>query len=118
MRYRVTPQTIKLGTTATDTADTVQATVEIYVPTSPEGETIKARVRQPRQLRPPVGYKLDFLEHYHPNHTAYLPLDADKAHFVTLVLTEFKALHAGNAVRFGIGPLKLAAWWERHGHHT
>ena len=45
-------------------------------------------------------------------------LDADKAHFVTLVLTEFKALHAGNAVRFGIGPLKLAAWWERHGHPT
>ena len=42
-------------------------------------------------------------------------LDADKAHFVTLVLAEFKALHAGNAVRFGIGPLELVAWQERHG---
>jgi hypothetical protein len=40
---------------------------------------------------------------------------ADKAHFITLVLAEFKALHAGNAVRFGIGGLALAAWRERHG---
>jgi Fic family protein len=43
-----------------------------YVPTSPEGEQIKAYVRQPRQLRQPVGYKLQFLEQYHPNQTAYL----------------------------------------------
>jgi hypothetical protein len=41
--------------------------------------------------------------------------DADQAHFVALVLAELKALHAGNAVRFGIGPLALAAWRERHG---
>lgn len=50
-----------------------QAAAEIYVPTSPEGAAIKAFVRQPRQLRPPVGYRLEFLEQYHPNHTAYLP---------------------------------------------
>ena len=43
-----------------------------YVPTSTEGEQIKAYVRQPRQLRLPVGYKLQFLEQYHPNQTAYL----------------------------------------------
>lgn len=43
-----------------------------YVPTSTEGELIKAYVRQPRQLRLPVGYKLQFLEQYHPNQTAYL----------------------------------------------
>lgn len=43
-----------------------------YVPTSPEGQQIKAYVRQPRQLRLPVGYKLQFLEQYHPNQTAYL----------------------------------------------
>ena len=30
-------------------------------------------MRQPRQLRSPVGYKLEFLEQYHPNQTAYLP---------------------------------------------
>jgi hypothetical protein len=41
--------------------------------------------------------------------------EADRTHFVDLVLAEFKALHAGNAVRFGIGPLALAAWREKHG---
>jgi len=41
--------------------------------------------------------------------------DVDKAHFVGQVLAEFNTLHAGNAVRFGIGPLALAAWRERHG---
>ncbi|MDO8699767.1 MAG: Fic family protein [Rhodoferax sp.] len=46
-----------------------------YVPTSPEGEEVKTYVRQPRTMRPPVGYKLAFLEQYHPNHTAYLPQD-------------------------------------------
>ena len=49
------------------------AATEIYVPTSPEGEEIKAYVRQPRQMRQPVGYKMEFLEQYHPNQTAYLP---------------------------------------------
>jgi hypothetical protein len=44
-------------------------------------------------------------------------LEADKAHFTALVLAEFKALHAGNAVRFGIGPLEFAAWRERHGQN-
>ena len=51
----------------------MQASGEAYVPTSPEGEEIKAFVRQPRHLRPPVGYKLQFLEQYQPNQTAYLP---------------------------------------------
>lgn len=46
---------------------------ETYVPISPEGEAIKAYVRQPRHLRKPVVYRTEFLEQYHPNHTAYLP---------------------------------------------
>ena len=52
---------------------TLQATVESYVPTSPEGEGIKTYIRQPRQQRQPVSYKVEFLEQYHPNETAYLP---------------------------------------------
>jgi Fic/DOC family len=58
---------------ATDNVDTCEASAEIYVPTSREGEEIKAYVRQPRHLRPPVGYKLQFLEQYQPNQTSYLP---------------------------------------------
>ncbi len=45
---------------------------ELDLPMSPEGKDIKAQVRLPRALRAPVGYKLGFLEQYHPNHTAYL----------------------------------------------
>lgn len=44
-----------------------------YIPTSSEGADIRAHVSQPRHLRSPVGYRLEFLEQYHPNHTAYLP---------------------------------------------
>ncbi|MET0963041.1 MAG: hypothetical protein ABWY05_09525, partial [Noviherbaspirillum sp.] len=36
--------------------------------------------------------------------------EADKEQFVTLVLEEFRTLHAGNAVRFGLRPLEYAAW--------
>ena len=78
VRYRVALPVISFSVAVTDGADTLHATAEVYVPTSPEGEAIKALVRQPRQLRPPVGYKLDFLEQYHPNHTVYLPPDLRK----------------------------------------
>ena len=44
-----------------------------YIPMSPEGAEIRAYVRLPRQQRRPVGYKVEFLEAYQPNVTAYLP---------------------------------------------
>jgi hypothetical protein len=72
-RYVRTPQVVAGNLSVQVAADTVQAFAEVYVPTSPEGEEIKAFVHQPRAMRPPVGYKLAFLEQYHPNHTAYLP---------------------------------------------
>ncbi|MEX8497264.1 hypothetical protein [Leptothrix ochracea] len=37
----------------------------------------------------------------------------DRAHFVALALAEFNSLHSGNAVRFGLRPLELAAWREK-----
>ena len=37
----------------------------------------------------------------------------DLRYFVELVLQELKALHPGNAVRFGIGPLELQAWQDK-----
>ncbi|NTV12334.1 MAG: Fic family protein [Desulfobulbaceae bacterium] len=51
----------------------IQATDEVYVPVSKEGQEIKVYVRQPRQQRRPVSYKNEFLEQYHPNQTVYLP---------------------------------------------
>ena len=35
---------------------------------------------------------------------------ADRTLFATVVLAELQALHPGNAVRFGLRPLELAAW--------
>lgn len=72
VRYRRAPRMITASLQEKgNAADQVPS--EVYVPTSPEGEEIKAYVRQARQLRSPVGYKLEFLEQYHPNQTAYLP---------------------------------------------
>ncbi|MBI3285663.1 MAG: Fic family protein [Burkholderiales bacterium] len=72
LRYRCAPRVV-----AAEPGHNVQSNLsiygEVYVPLSPEGEEVKAYVRQPRQLRQPVGYRQEFLEHYQPNLTAYLP---------------------------------------------
>ncbi len=52
--------------------DTLAATAEVYVPTSPAGEEIRTAVRRPITQRAPVGYKLAFLDDYDPNRTRYL----------------------------------------------
>ncbi|MHB8551591.1 MAG: Fic family protein [Acidiferrobacterales bacterium] len=49
------------------------ANLTIYIPVSPEGNTIKQAVRAPIQDRHPVGYNRDFLDAYRPNDTYYLP---------------------------------------------
>lgn len=40
--------------------------------------------------------------------------DNDLERFVALVLEEFKAMHAGNAIRFGLRPLEFEAWREKN----
>ena len=52
-----------------------QVSAQDYVPISAQGADIRAYVSQPRHLRSPVGYRLEFLAQYHPNHTAYLSQD-------------------------------------------
>lgn len=71
LRYRLAPITGE----ARIIAPAVEASGEVYVPLSPEGQEIKDHVRQPRQLRTPVGYNQGFLEAYYPNETAYLPIE-------------------------------------------
>jgi hypothetical protein len=74
MKYRVGNGDVAValqGVSATGLAG--QLTAEVYVPTSPEGEEIKAYVRQPIQQRKPVGYDRELLESYRPNETRYLP---------------------------------------------
>ncbi|WP_338325369.1 Fic family protein [Lacisediminimonas profundi] len=72
LRELRTPRVIEAA--VQEPADAVYgALADVHIPTSPEGAEIEAHVRQPRQLRQPVGYKTEFLEQYHPNVTAYLP---------------------------------------------
>lgn len=73
LKYRLPPIT---GTSNVQLPSIEAAgTGEIYVPLSAEGAVVKGYVRQPRPQRRPVGYQIEFLEHYHPNQTAYLPAE-------------------------------------------
>lgn len=72
-RYHRLPQPGASAQTSTAVATAVPPSTADYVPTSKEGADIRATVSQPRHLRKPVGYQLDFLSSYEPNHTAYLP---------------------------------------------
>ena len=45
---------------------------EAAVPLSPEGQEIRAHLRQPLAARTPVGYNRDFLSAYRPGETFYL----------------------------------------------
>ena len=38
----------------------------------------------------------------------------DRERFIELVGEEFRSLHPGNAIRFGLRPLEFAAWRERN----
>jgi len=71
-RYSTVPVLV-VGTNSVQHNAASAGSIEIYVPTSPEGQEIKAYVRQLRQQRQPVGYRIEFLEQYHPNQTVYLP---------------------------------------------
>ena len=41
--------------------------------------------------------------------------DDDRARFLALMQEEFKNLHEGNAIRFGLRPLELVAWKQVFG---
>lgn len=73
IKYRLVPN-IVVAVGSAQGSSTVHGIGEgVYIPTSPEGEEIKAYVRQPVQQRRPVGYDRSFLETYRPNETPYLP---------------------------------------------
>lgn len=72
IRYLLAPVLVEVANAVLVTTAS-GASIEIYVPTSPEGAEIKAYVRQPVQQRKPVGYDRSFLEAYRPNETRYLP---------------------------------------------
>jgi hypothetical protein len=59
------------------------AAADAAVALSPDGEQIRAHVRQPVAARAPVGYNRDFLDSYRPGETFYLPAGA-RAHLAEI----------------------------------
>jgi Fic family protein len=75
-RYRISPINQEIRPQAGTLSVKASAPqVEIYIPLSPEGKSIKQGVREPLQNRKPVGYNRVFLDAYRPNETFYLPTD-------------------------------------------
>lgn len=69
-RYLLPPARTPASAATTEGPD--NASPDVQLPTSPEGEAIRASVRRPLQQRQPVGYDQALLEAYTPNQTPYL----------------------------------------------
>jgi hypothetical protein len=83
---------------------------EVYVPTSPAGEEIKAYVRQPIQGRKPVGYDRALLESYTPNQSAYLTPEI-RAHLHNIGRTPDGGRPAGTYARDIMARLLIDLSW-------
>lgn len=108
IKYRLAP--IIGAMVATEEADVMLATGEVYVPVSPEGDEIKAYVRQPRQQRKPVSYQIKFLEQYRPNQTAYLP-ESLRAQLHSLGRSSTEQTPAGTFARDILNRLLIDLSW-------
>lgn len=92
------------------TASAGQVTAEVYVPTSVEGEDIRAYVRQPIQGRKPVGYDRELLETYRPNETRYLPSEI-REHLHNIGRSPDGERPAGTYARDILGRLLIDLSW-------
>jgi hypothetical protein len=80
------------------------------VPLSAEGRAIREDVRQPIVSRAPVGYQRQFLDHYEPNVTAYLP-EGVARHLLELGRTAHGARPAGTYARNILNRLLIDLSW-------
>lgn len=77
---------------------------------SPEGLEIRAHVSQPREKRTPVGYSMEFLEGYYPNHTAYLP-ESLRVQLRSMGRSRTEQTPAGTFARDVLGRLLIDLSW-------
>lgn len=49
------------------------AGAEDYPPLTPDAQAVRRLIQQPLSLRPPIGYNQEFLRHYQPGSSWYLP---------------------------------------------
>ncbi len=91
-------------------AEIYAPTVEIHVPITPAGREVIDYVRQPIQLRKPVGYDREFLEAYRPNETAYLPAEI-RQHLHNIGRSPDGERPAGTHARDILGRLLIDLSW-------
>ena len=109
VRYLLAPIMLQAADSAQ--VNTASAgSIEIYVPTSPEGEEIKSYVRQPIQHRKPVGYDREFLEAYRPNETLYLTTEI-REHLHNIGRSPDGERPAGTYARDILGRLLIDLSW-------
>ena len=110
--YRLPPEsdvTVQL-TGVSAQGEIGQVSVEIYVPMSAEGSSLRDLVRRPVTLRTPLGYRRDFLLDYRPNETWYLPSQT-RTRLRELGETPTAERQAGTYARDVLGRLLIDLSW-------
>jgi hypothetical protein len=89
-RYRIAvaePQPVSVEGAPSTSATFPEASNEMSIPLSAEGEEVRAYVKQPQGLRKAVGYFRTFLDKYRPNVSFYLT-EADRARLAAIGQTQ------------------------------
>jgi len=87
------------------------ALIETYPPVSEEGSEIKGYVRQPLQIRKPMGYNRSFLDTYRPNVTFYLSSET-RQHLFEIGRSADGQRPAGTYARKIFGRLLIDLSWN------
>lgn len=102
-RYRL-PEPAKL-------AEVGDGGIVDIVPLSPSGREVRDYVRQPVELRQPVGYDRDFLDRYQPNVSFYLSED-DRARLHAIGKPQIETAPAGTYAKQILGRLLIDLAWN------
>lgn len=102
-RYKIKPDPTDIETTS--------RSVDSIFPLSDPAKEILAHVRQPVQLREPVGYNRAFLETYQPNKTSYLT-DEQKKHLAAIGATSQMQAPAGTYAKQILQRLLIDLAWN------
>lgn len=81
------------------------------VPLSPDGQRVRAYVRQPGAARRPVGYNRAFLDRYRPNSSFYLTAE-DRARLAAIGRPQIDAAPAGTYAKQILSRLLIDLAWN------
>jgi fido (protein-threonine AMPylation protein) len=88
-----------------------RAVGEALLPLSPQALEVQAYVRQPPEIRKPVGYNRAFVESYRPNETFYLSA-AERAHLRQVGMPNIAEQPAGTYAKHILNRLLIDLSWN------